>query len=248
MPSDLRPLCRAAIHSGPSHQGSPPQPPSPSLLPPGCEVVPDVNVSGQKFCIKLLVPSPEGMSEIYLRCQDVREGQRPGPLEARAKRALGRTRPGGHGAGPGQGQGAGPGLGQGPHLPPPPFPPQEQQYARWMAGCRLASKGRTMADSSYSSEVQAILAFLSLQRTGGGSGGGGSGNHPQGPDASAEGLNPYGLVAPRFQRKFKAKQVPGRVGGGTDQRVYLANLGPWISTEPSLGNARTHSLLLPPGS
>lgn len=41
------------------------------LLLAGCEVVPDVNVSGQKFCIKLLVPSPEGMSEIYLRCQDV---------------------------------------------------------------------------------------------------------------------------------------------------------------------------------
>ncbi|XP_037694074.1 fermitin family homolog 3 isoform X2 [Choloepus didactylus] len=37
----------------------------------GCEVVPDVNISGQKFCIKLLVPSPEGMSEIYLRCQDL---------------------------------------------------------------------------------------------------------------------------------------------------------------------------------
>ncbi|EAW74199.1 UNC-112 related protein 2, isoform CRA_a [Homo sapiens] len=119
----------------------------------GCEVVPDVNVSGQKFCIKLLVPSPEGMSEIYLRCQD------------------------------------------------------EQQYARWMAGCRLASKGRTMADSSYTSEVQAILAFLSLQRTGSG----GPGNHPHGPDASAEGLNPYGLVAPRFQRKFKAKQLTPRI-------------------------------------
>uniref|UniRef100_A0A452T148 Fermitin family member 3 n=1 Tax=Ursus maritimus TaxID=29073 RepID=A0A452T148_URSMA len=119
----------------------------------GCEVVPDVNVSGQKFCIKLLVPSPEGMSEIHLRCQD------------------------------------------------------ENQYAHWMAGCRLASKGRTMADSSYASEVQAILAFLSLQRTGGG----GSGNHPQGPDASAEGLNPYGLVAPRFQRKFKAKQLTPRI-------------------------------------
>ncbi|XP_025771138.1 fermitin family homolog 3 [Puma concolor] len=119
----------------------------------GCEVVPDVNVSGQKFCIKLLVPSPEGMSEIHVRCQD------------------------------------------------------EKQYAHWMAGCRLASKGRTMADSSYASEVQAILAFLSLQRTGGG----GSGNHPQGPDASAEGLNPYGLVAPRFQRKFKAKQLTPRI-------------------------------------
>lgn len=64
-----------------------------------------------------------------------------------------------------------------------------------------------MADSSYASEVQAILAFLSLQRTGGG----GSGNHPQGPDATSEGLNPYGLVAPRFQRKFKAKQLTPRI-------------------------------------
>ena len=79
-----------------------------------------------------------------------------------------------------------------------------------MAGCRLASKGRTMADSSYAGEVQAILAFLSLQRTGTG----GSGNQPQGPDASPEGLNPYGLVAPRFQRKFKAKQVPEGVRVG----------------------------------
>lgn len=99
-----------------------------------------------------------------------------------------------------------------------------------------------MADSSYASEVQAILAFLSLQRTGGG----GSGNHPQGPDASAEGLNPYGLVAPRFQRKFKAKQVPEEVGGGKDHRVYLATLGPWISSEPSFRKPRAHSFLLLP--
>ncbi|XP_027711761.1 fermitin family homolog 3 [Vombatus ursinus] len=121
----------------------------------GCEVVPDVNVSGQKFCIKLLVPSPEGMSELYLRCQD------------------------------------------------------EQQYAQWMAGCRLASKGRTMADSSYQSEVQGILAFLSLQRTGGGGGTGPT--NPQGPEASGEALNPHGLVAPRFQRKLKAKQLTPRI-------------------------------------
>ncbi|KAK1335492.1 hypothetical protein QTO34_003278 [Cnephaeus nilssonii] len=110
----------------------------------GCEVVPDVNVSGQKFCIKLLVPSPEGMSELYLRCQD------------------------------------------------------EQQYARWMAGCRLAAKGRTMADSSYASEPAA-------------DGDRAPGSQPQGPDASTEGLNPYGLVAPRFQRKFKAKQLTPRI-------------------------------------
>lgn len=50
---------------------APQHPRRPPPVPPGCEVVPDVNVSGQKFCIKLLVPSPEGMSEIHLRCQDV---------------------------------------------------------------------------------------------------------------------------------------------------------------------------------
>lgn len=65
-----------ASAQGPLGQG-PPFPASypPLRLPLGCEVVPDVNVSGQKFCIKLLVPSPEGMSEIYLRCQDVSQGK-----------------------------------------------------------------------------------------------------------------------------------------------------------------------------
>lgn len=55
------------------------------LLLAGCEVVPDVNVSGQKFCIKLLVPSPEGMSEIYLRCQDVSRLGRRGNGSGRAR-------------------------------------------------------------------------------------------------------------------------------------------------------------------
>ncbi len=38
----------------------------------GCEVAPDVNIAGQKFCIKLLIPAPEGMNEIYFRCENVR--------------------------------------------------------------------------------------------------------------------------------------------------------------------------------
>lgn len=37
----------------------------------GCEVAPDVNIAGQKFCIKLLIPVPEGMTEVYLRCENV---------------------------------------------------------------------------------------------------------------------------------------------------------------------------------
>nr|XP_033809906.1 fermitin family homolog 3 [Geotrypetes seraphini]XP_033809907.1 fermitin family homolog 3 [Geotrypetes seraphini] len=113
----------------------------------GCEVVPEVNVPGQKFCIKLLVPSPEGMSEIYLRCDN------------------------------------------------------EQQYAKWMAACRLAAKGKTMADGTYQSEIQNILSFLLLQKSN--------------PDcqiaADAENMNTQALVSPRYQKKFKAKQLTPRI-------------------------------------
>lgn len=38
----------------------------------GCEVTPDVNISGQKFNIKLLIPVADGMNEIWLRCDTVR--------------------------------------------------------------------------------------------------------------------------------------------------------------------------------
>lgn len=37
----------------------------------GCEVTPDVNISQNKYGIKLEVPSSEGMSEMYIRCDDV---------------------------------------------------------------------------------------------------------------------------------------------------------------------------------
>lgn len=37
----------------------------------GCEVTPDVNISQKKYGIKLEVPSIDGMSEMYIRCDDV---------------------------------------------------------------------------------------------------------------------------------------------------------------------------------
>ena len=33
---------------------------------------------------------------------------------------------------------------------------QEAHYARWMAACRMAAKGKTMADSGYDYEVKSI--------------------------------------------------------------------------------------------
>lgn len=39
----------------------------------------------------------------------------------------------------------------------------EQQFAKWMAACRLASRGKTMADSSYNSEMESIKKVLQMQ-------------------------------------------------------------------------------------
>lgn len=73
---------------------------------------------------------------------------------------------------------------------------QEQQYSKWMAACRLASKGKTLADSSYSSEVQSIQSFLAMQKS--------TGNKAAQND---ETINTHSLVSPRYQKKYKPKQV-----------------------------------------
>jgi len=44
---------------------------------------------------------------------------------------------------------------------------QPEQYADWLAAFRLASRRRTMADVSYTSEVQSILDLLHLRQPAG---------------------------------------------------------------------------------
>ncbi|KAG7224103.1 hypothetical protein INR49_019838 [Caranx melampygus] len=114
----------------------------------GCEVTPDVNISGQKFNIKLLIPVADGMNEIWLRCDT------------------------------------------------------EKQYAHWMAACRLASKGKTMADSSYNLEVQNILSFLKMQHMN---------PDPQFIEPITTDINPECLVSPRYLRKYRNKQISARI-------------------------------------
>uniref|UniRef100_A0A3Q2CIB6 FERM domain containing kindlin 3b n=2 Tax=Cyprinodon variegatus TaxID=28743 RepID=A0A3Q2CIB6_CYPVA len=115
----------------------------------GCEVAPDVNVAAQKFLIRLLIPAPEGMNEVYLRCEN------------------------------------------------------EQQYAQWMAGCRLASKGKSLADSSFQSEIQSIRSFLAMQKTNSGSSNNAASND--------ESINTHSLVSPRYHKKYKPKQLTPRI-------------------------------------
>ena len=66
-----------------------------------------------------------------------------------------------------------------------------------MAACRLASKGKTMADSSYDMEVKSILTFLNMQRP----------VSVDQVDSSNIDVHPEELIAPRYMRKHKTKQV-----------------------------------------
>ena len=40
---------------------------------------------------------------------------------------------------------------------------QEHQFAKWMSACRLASRGKTMADASYNGEVETLKKTLLMQ-------------------------------------------------------------------------------------
>ncbi|XP_051909054.1 fermitin family homolog 1 [Hippocampus zosterae] len=80
----------------------------------------------------------------------------------------------------------------------------ETQYAKWKAACVLASKGKTMAYSSYKSEVRSIQSFLQMKSLA----------PPPGqaaPDLDAMEMNAECFVSPRYAKKHKTKQLTARI-------------------------------------
>lgn len=81
----------------------------------------------------------------------------------------------------------------------------EHQYARWMAACRLASRGKSMADSSYPQEVESIKNLLHMQ----------SATNGRNENSSVRRTTPVKLpsdfnveeyVSQRYVRKARSKQ------------------------------------------
>lgn len=140
---------------------------------------PDVNIAGQKFCIRLLIPVPEGMNEVYLRCENVSNYTDYSYILQHLKNASYCSRA---------------------HVLLifcSSLSLQEKQYSEWMAACKLASKGLTMLNSSYQSEVKNIQTFLSMQRS----------NSSACTPQTDESINTQSLVSPRYTKKYKARQV-----------------------------------------
>ncbi|CAK8692586.1 fermitin family homolog 2-like [Clavelina lepadiformis] len=119
----------------------------------GAEVVPDVNISEDKYIIKLFIPSAEGMSELWLRCDT------------------------------------------------------DVIYCQWIAACKLAAKGHTMADASYETEVQNFRTLLKLQKSG-------SSNGSASNDGLAQlttNIEPEYYIARRHLRKLGNKMAIRKV-------------------------------------
>ncbi|XP_067097487.1 fermitin family homolog 1 isoform X1 [Osmerus mordax] len=80
----------------------------------------------------------------------------------------------------------------------------ENQYAKWKAACILASKGKTMAYSSYRAEVKNIQSFLKMK----------SMAPPPGqaaPELETMEMNAECFVSPRYSKKHKTKQLTCRI-------------------------------------
>ncbi|XP_005177687.2 unc-112-related protein [Musca domestica] len=71
----------------------------------------------------------------------------------------------------------------------------EDQYVKWMAACRLASKGRSLADSSYESEVSNIKTLLNLQKPA----------HGVAVNIDPRSIDANEYLSPRMLRKLSSK-------------------------------------------
>lgn len=73
------------------------------------------------------------------------------------------------------------------------------QYGRWMAACRLAAKGKTMADLTYDVEVAGIKTFISMQRD--------NRDETDSPAVDNASIQCEDFVPMRMLGKMKSKQV-----------------------------------------
>lgn len=102
---------------------------------------------------------------------------------------------------------------------------KETQYAKWKAACLLASKGKTMAYSSYRAEVKNIQSFLQMKSLA----------PPPGhaaPDVDSMDMNAECFVSPRYSKKYKAKQVKKALTHGLYHEISCntTKSDSWIQT------------------
>ncbi|KAI6189766.1 hypothetical protein M3Y97_00044100 [Aphelenchoides bicaudatus] len=114
----------------------------------------------------------------------------------------------------------------------------EHQFSRWMSACRLASRGKTMADASYNNEVESIKKVLQMQ-SGRDQNGHAAAKKQQAPPVQLPNdFNVEEYVSQRYVRKARSRQsLQQRIG---DAHSNVKSLS---STEAKLQYIRTWEAL-----
>ncbi|CAD5226053.1 unnamed protein product [Bursaphelenchus okinawaensis] len=113
----------------------------------------------------------------------------------------------------------------------------EHHFSKWMAACRLASRGKTMADATYSTEVENIRKVLQMQATPKEQNG--QARQKRAPSVQLPNdFNVEDYVAQRYVKKSRSKQ-------GLQQKIADAhnNVKSLSSTEAKLQYIRTWEAL-----
>jgi kindlin 2 len=112
----------------------------------------------------------------------------------------------------------------------------EHQFSKWMGACRLASRGKTMADASYNNEVESIKKVLQMQS---GNQNGNAAKKQRAPSVQLPSdFNVEEYVSQRYVRKARSRQsLQQRIG---DAHSNVKNLS---STEAKLHYIRTWEAL-----
>ncbi|KAI6199915.1 hypothetical protein M3Y96_00678000 [Aphelenchoides besseyi] len=107
----------------------------------------------------------------------------------------------------------------------------EHQFSKWMAACRLASRGKTMADASYNNEVESIKKVLQMQS--------GPAKKQRAPPVQLPNdFNVEEYVSQRYVRKARSRQsLQQRIGDAHSNVKTLS------STEAKLQYIRTWEAL-----
>ncbi|KAI6228942.1 hypothetical protein M3Y99_01174100 [Aphelenchoides fujianensis] len=113
----------------------------------------------------------------------------------------------------------------------------EHQFSKWMAACRLASRGKTMADASYNNEVESIKKVFQMQ-TGRDANGAAAKKQRAPPVQLPNDFNVEEYVNQRYVRKARSRQsLQQRIGDAHSNVKTLS------STEAKLQYIRTWEAL-----
>lgn len=132
------------------------------VYPVGAEAVPDLDLTKRKFCFNIILPSSDEAKELRLYFDTVRSKEKKRESGGREENEGGKD---------GREGGEKKKIACSFYMYicivffTSSSSSKVDEYSSWMAGCRMAIKGRPLVKQGYEQELSSIKAFVSMQNT-----------------------------------------------------------------------------------